>query len=231
MLFLLSCLLSYESDRDRKTISFEQTKAVRHVNYRHGYDSSVKIVTIDTGLVTGHGSGNYFKIGKDRFIMTAAHVLNDSAVFFIEDKSEIVFLQPVYIDKYYDIAILVPHRELLGVKATEYRINKKIDILGMLVNYTGYPADLPKVLLSGTISYSGISHAIMHSYAVPGSSGSIVFDNSGRAIGVLNAVKVGMYGLSPFPSLEEDIVFIERLLMFDRTKIKELLKLWRKQEN
>ena len=86
MLFLLSCLLSYEIEHDRQTISLEQTQAVRHVNYRHGYDSSVKINSIESGLITGHGSGNYFKIGKEKFIITAAHVIRESAVFFVEDK-------------------------------------------------------------------------------------------------------------------------------------------------
>tara|TARA_Y100001973_G_C5196882_1_gene334887 strand:+ start:2303 stop:2863 length:561 start_codon:yes stop_codon:yes gene_type:complete len=186
---------------------------------------------VESGLITGHGSGNYFKIGKEKFIITAGHVIGDSAVFFIEDNNEAVFLEVVYIDPYYDIAILVPHRELIDIKATNYKINKKLDILGTTVNYTGYPADLPKVMLSGTISHSGISYAIMHSYAVPGSSGSVVFDNAGRVIGVLNAVKVGMYGLSPFPTLEEDIVFIERLFMFDRKSIKEILGLWRELRN
>ncbi len=231
MLFLLSCLLSYESDLNRKTINFEQTKAVRHVNHQHGYKSSVKIITLDSGLVTGHGSGNYFKIGKERFIVTAAHVISESAVFFINDKREAVMLEPIYVDRFYDIALLSPSRELFEVEATEYKINKKIDILGVLVNYTGYPSDLPKVMLSGTIAHAGVAYAIMHSYAVPGSSGSVVFDNSGRAVGVLNAVKVGMYGLSPFPSLEEDIVYMERLIMFDRTRIKGIIKRWRKEKS
>ena len=231
MLFLLSCLLSYEMEHDRQTISLEQTQAVRHVNYRHGYDSSVKINSIESGLITGHGSGNYFKIGKEKFIITAAHVIRESAVFFVEDKGEAVFLEPVHVDEYCDMAILVPHRELHTIKAVNYKVNKKKDILGMTINYTGYPSDLPKVMLSGVVSHSGLSYAIIHSYAAPGSSGSIIFDNSGRVIGVVSAVKVGMYGLSPFPSLEEDIIYIERLVDFDRGKIKRVLKLWRNMKN
>ena len=231
MLFLLSCLLSYEMENDRQTISLEQTQAVRHVNYKHGYDSSVKINSIESGLITGHGSGNYFKIGKEKFIITAAHVIRESAVFFVEDKGEAVFLEPVHVDKYCDMAILMPHRELHTIKAANYKVNKKKDILGMTINYTGYPSDLPKVMLSGEVSHSGLSYAIIHSYAAPGSSGSIVFDNSGRIIGVVSAVKIGMYGLSPFPSLEEDIIYIERLVSFDRGKIKRVLKLWRNMKN
>jgi S1-C subfamily serine protease len=231
MLFLLSCILSYEAEQNKTTVGLEQTRAMWYVNHHHGYNSSVKISTIDNGLISGHGSGNYFKIGRERFIITAAHVVSDGAAFFVMDNGEPVFLETVYMDNYYDIAIMSVHRKLETIKATEYRNNKKVDILGMSVNYSGYPADLPKVMLTGTISHSGISYAIMQSYAVPGSSGSIVFDNAGRAIGVINAVRVGMYELSPFPHLEENIVYVERLIRFDRKRIREILKLWRLQEN
>ena len=231
MLFLLSCLLSYEVDRDRATIDIEQTNAVRYVSYKKGFNSSVKINSIDNDLISGHGSGNYFKIGREKFIMTAAHVISEAAVFFIEDAGEPVFLKPIYIDPFYDIALLIPHRNLIDVEAVDYRVNNKKDILGLTVNYTGHPSDFPKVMLSGTISHSSVSYAIMHSFAVPGASGSVVFDNSGRAIGVLSAVKIGFYGLSPFPNLEEDMVFLDRLLDFKRSKVKRILKLWRKSKN
>jgi len=228
MLFLLSCLLSFETDHKQTTIEIEQTKAVRHINYSHSNKSSVKITALEDGLVTGHGSGNYFKIGKERFIITAGHVITGGSAFFIYDMDEPVFLSPVHIDKHNDIAILIVSRELVEIKAVNYRLNKKPNILGITVNYTGYPSDLPKTLFTGIISHSGVGFAIMPSFAVPGSSGSIVFDNSGKAIGVLNAVKVGMYGLSPFPRLEENVVFVERLSKFDRKYIKEILESWRR---
>ena len=228
MLLLLSCLLSYEADRERTTIGIEQTKAVRHINYDRGNKSSVKIITMEDGLVAGHGSGNYFKIGRHKFIITAGHVVQGGSVFFIYDKDEAVFLECIHLDKHSDLAIMVPSRELKEIKAVDYRINKKSDILGLSVNYTGYPSDLPKTLFTGTISHSGVGFAIMQSFAIPGSSGSIVFDNSGKAVGVISAVKVGMYGLSPFPHLEENVVYIERLSRFNRKKIKEILELWRR---
>ena len=228
MIFLLSCLLTYEADRDRTVIGMEQTKAVRHINYDRGNKSSVKITAMEDGLITGHGSGNYFKIGKERFIITAGHVIHGGSAFFIYDGDEMVHLETIHVDRYYDIAFMKPIRKLVNIKAVDYRVNKKQDILGLSVNYTGYPSDLPKTLFTGMISHSGIGFAIMQSFAVPGSSGSIVFDNSGRVVGVLNAVKVGMYGLSPFPHLEENVVFIERLSKFDRKKIRGIMELWRK---
>jgi len=231
MLFLLSCLMSYETDSDQTTFGIEQTMAVHHVNFDYGRKSSVKIQTIDNGILAGHGSGNYFKVGKEKFIITAAHVVTDGAAFFIVDSGEPVFLEHIHVDRYMDIAIMKPHRELTSVKPINYRNNKKADTVGMSVNYTGYPSDLPKTSFTGVVSYSSVGYAIMQSWAVPGSSGSVVFDNSGKVVGIVNAVKVAHYGLSVFPRLEENIVYIERMIKYDRKDIVEIIKKWRQEKN
>ena len=46
MLFLLSCLMSYETDSDQTTFGIEQTMAVHHVNFDYGRKSSVKSLRI-----------------------------------------------------------------------------------------------------------------------------------------------------------------------------------------
>ena len=230
-LFLLSCLLSHETDLEHTTISLEQTRAINHVNFKYGHKSSVKIEVLQQDLVTGHGSGNYFKIGKYKFIITAGHVINDASAVFVSDSNEPVLLQVAYIDPYSDLAILIPNRDLFEVKPINYRNCRKKDILGRTVNYTGYPSDLPKTSFTGIVSHSGIGYAIIQSYAVPGSSGSVVFDNSGKAIGIVKAVKIGHYGLSLFPRLEENVVFIERLTEFNKKNIVEIIKSWGKSKN
>lgn len=230
-LFLLSCLLSHESDLGHTTLSLEQTKAISHVNFKYGHKSSVKIEVLHEGLVSGHGSGNYFKIGKHKFIITAGHVIHDASAVFVLDSGEPVLLELAYTDPYSDLAILIPSRDLFEIKTVEYRNCRKQDILGKTVNYTGYPSDLPKTSFTGTVSHSGVGYAIIQSYAVPGSSGSVVFDNSGRVVGIVNAVKIGHYGLSLFPRLEENVVFIERMTEFNKKNIVEIIKLWGKSKN
>ena len=62
----------------------------------------------------------------------------------------------------------------------------------------------------------------MQSFALPGSSGSVVFDYWGRAIGVVSAVKVGFTGMSPFPELVETAVIVQKIGFIDHGFIKEL---------
>lgn len=229
MLFLLSCLLTYEEDDKQTTISVEQTKAVHFENFHHGYNSSVQIYAIDDqGETTGHGSGNYFKIGKERFIITADHVIQHGSAFLVKDGTSVVPIETVYRDPVQDIIIVAPERKLESIKAKDYKINTKEDLLGMSVNYTGYPSDLGKSLFRGIVSSMDQRMIILQSFALPGASGSVVFDNAGRAVGVLSAVKLGVYEWSIFPQLHGTLVCIERLRFYKRKDIKEILKQWRK---
>jgi S1-C subfamily serine protease len=219
--------MSYETEGNRTEISMEQTKAVWYENFKPGHSSSLEINVLQGLDIIAHGSGNYFKIGKERFIITAAHVVNDGTAFFIRDKGEFVFMEIIYIDPYKDIAILIPMRELFDCRPHNYNNNNKKDILGMSVNYTGYPGQLGKATFRGIVSKSGINYAILQSFAIPGSSGSVVFDNSGKVVGVVSAVSVGVY-FPPLPQLDENIVYIERLYNINRKFIKERIKEWRK---
>ena len=220
--------MSYEVEDNRREIGLEQTRAIWYENFKAGHSSSVKVESVFGVGETSHGSGNYFKIGKEKFILTAAHVVNDSVAVFLLDKGEYVFLEIAYIDPYRDIAILIPERDLRDTKPVNYKVNAKEDILGMSINYTGFPGQLGKSTFRGIISKSGINYAILQSFAIPGSSGSVVFDNSNRVVGVVSAVSVGMY-FAPIPQLDENVVYIERVASLNKKVIRELIVQWRKQ--
>ena len=228
-LLFLSCILGYQEEGNLTTFSIEQTYAAHYHNYSKAIDTSLRIVVFDTDFKeVGHGSANYFKIGGQKFIITAAHVVSDPAFpAYVDDKSVYIKLNVVYVDELHDIAILIPNQELKSKKPTDYRINKKLDITGLSVVHAGYPSDLGLSAFNGTVASCSQNSIMMQSFALPGSSGSIVFDNKGKVVGVLSALKMGMYGYSPYPQIHPTLVYVSRLNKYDRNDIKEIIAKWK----
>ena len=72
----------------------------------------------------GHGSGNYFKMGKHRFIITAAHVVDGGEVW-IQDGLEVVKSETLWVDKERDIAIIRPMGELSMTKPVKLKVQHR----------------------------------------------------------------------------------------------------------
>ena len=228
LLAMLACTLGYDYGGKEATVSFEQTKAAHYYYYDKAIRSSVRIISYAEEEEMGHASSNYFKIGQHHFIITAAHVLGDGESLYAKDGQDKVRLYPAILDESNDLLFLVPEKKLKSVKAVKYVVNKDLDILGKTVLYAGYPADLEKSVFHGTVSTYGISSFLMQSFALPGASGAVVFDNKGMPIGVLSAIKMGMYGISPYPQLHGSLVYVNRLNQYDKYKVEELLVKWKK---
>jgi hypothetical protein len=75
-------------------------------------------------------------------------------------------------------------------------------------------------MLSGIMDKTG--YIIMQSYAWMGSSGSGVFDEKGRYVGVLVALDVewGLWG----PELQENIVYVSPIWGINVDEVEELLE-------
>jgi len=224
---ILACTLGYNYDNGGVSLSLDQTASAHYFYYDKAIKSSMRILSFVGDEEVGHASGNYFKIGYHKFVITAAHVITGQEILYAEDYKDKVELSVVYVDTGNDIAFLVPKRELKSIKAINYRTNKELDIMGKTMVYAGYPADMNKSVFHGTVSTQTRYSFIMQSFALPGSSGSVVFDNKGRIVGVLSAIKMGMYGISPFPQLHGALVFVNRLSFYDRYMIEEILVKWK----
>lgn len=222
LLLLFSCLMSMEVDKESTVVAFE-SKSLPSCNQKleAGMSSSVRIGFEIPDQGHGWGSGNYFKLGKYKFVITASHVVSETDNLFILENDEKVPIKVVYNNIYRDIAIVVPEWDL-EARPRNLKINSDEDIVGEMVNYTGYPSDLGKSTYIGYVSKSNQQAVIMQSFALPGSSGSVVFDKKGRAIGIVSAVKVAETGLSPFPELVESLVFVERFSFLNKKFLKEV---------
>ena len=225
---ILACTMSYEKDSEEVILSFEQTAATHYFYYDKPIKSSLRILSFIGGEETGHASGNYFKIGHHKFIITAAHVIsNQQEVLYAVDYKDKVELEVAYVDTGNDIAFLVPKKELKSAKAINYRTNKKLNIMGETMVYAGFPADLNKSVFHGTVSTESRYSFAMQSFALPGASGSVVFDNKGLVVGVLSAIKMGYHGIGPWPQLHATLVFVNRLNFYDKYMIEEILVKWK----
>ena len=227
ILMFFSCLVTFEDGENRTAITFEQAQTTKSFSNKTPLTSSGKILVMKDEIILGHGSGNYFRIGKHRFILTAAHVVTDSDTVFLDDGDNYVAADVMHIDSKLDIAILVPKHEMKNSTAIEYRPNNKKDLTGLSVVYAGYPADLEKSIFNGMISSCSYNNFSMQSFALPGASGSVIFDNSGRVLGVLTAIKMSYNALSPFPQMHPALVYVTRINYYSRKSIRELLVKWK----
>ena len=221
LLFLFSCVMPMLDTSDDMLIESDDQITYSVSKVDHSLSSSVKLV-IKKGEDRGHASGNYFKYGKNKFIITAAHVV-DSGEIWVEDGIEIVKAEVLWVDADRDIAIIRPMGELNKTKPIKFKINTDNNKVGTIIRYAGYPSNLNKMVLSGMVAQQNEVRIVLQCFALPGSSGSVIFDERGKAVGVLSAVSVQMNPFIGVPELEENIVYAGRLDFITRVFLKEVL--------
>ena len=186
------------------------------------YLSSVVVQVLEEGLPVGTGSGNYFKLGKHRFIITAAHVVEaESEILIIEKGYSMTEAKVIYSDPNSDIAILVPKEKLKYTKAIPFRRDIS-NQMGEKVYHCGHPAREGWHISEGLLTGTHNDVLLANTFAWPGSSGSVLFDESGRVLGVLSAIRVG--GPFGLPDMIEHIVLVGNIKMLDQDVLKEILK-------
>ena len=222
LLFLFACVMPMLDTPDDTLLDAGDTETYSVSRLDRSLSSSVKL-TIKDGDARGHGSGNYFKYGKHRFIVTAAHVV-DAGEVWVNDGLSILKTEVLWSDKERDIAIIRPMGELSVAKPAKFKINYDKNKVGSIIRYAGYPDNLGKLVLEGIVSKQTEKDVVLQSFALPGSSGSVIFDKKGRAIAVLSAVSVQSNPWVGIPELEENIVYAGRLDFMDRRFLKDILK-------
>ena len=113
-LFFLACFVSGDMEEDRVTLELDRINLSMCATGEssHPYKSSLKLATLSEGQEVSHGSGNYFKLGDKRFIVTAAHVVLSEGDVVVSDGYEYVATRLLYLDTDKDIAIIKPGKDL-----------------------------------------------------------------------------------------------------------------------
>jgi len=158
---------------------------------------------------TAIGTATAFRYKGYTIAITAAHVIGGPP-YLVAALTDVQYemAKVVYFDSDADIAVLLLP-ELVGVKPMPLRtVREGSTRIGQETVYSGFPNDHDLFTIRGYVSAFGRSGAFyLHSYAWPGASGSCVFDEYGRLMGVLTAVGVGI-DMDGAPAAIEDVVYV-----------------------
>ena len=225
MWFLLLCLIGcravYHQEGDLTEVEFTPCTSQYSLGIAKASNSSVILLVFQNGIVTGHGSANYFYSGKHKFFITAAHSLERGDGYLIEEEGgNRVKANVVYVELGSDVAILAPEGELEETTPVLMSHSRSSNLLGHRVYYMGSPGNLRYALVEGFVMWANKDTAIIQSFGWFGASGSVVFDRGGRIVGVLQGVYVDQRGL--FEDVIEDVVFVQRIDFLSRKKIREI---------
>jgi len=225
-LFLLACQMFYYGDEEVSELQVTQVADSWNIGIQRAVSTTVKILVQLDGRTMGHGSGNLFYYHNELFVITASHVVNTQGLdYFIQEQNgNVLACRVIYNDIGNDIAIVKPYGKFTVTKASPYYTSMQKDLSAKEMYYSGNPGELEHVTLRGWVAESDHYSLVLQSFAWPGSSGSVVFDIAGRAIGVVSAIPIthnfydgGMIPLS-------QIVLVRRLEVLPRRTIREALR-------
>jgi S1-C subfamily serine protease len=169
-------------------------------------------VKVRSLLYGGHGSGTYMVAYDRRIVTTAAHVVRNESTMLIEGRDgEAVIGKVIFTDVSVDIAFLVVP-EIKSRTAIRYRPEMKYDerLVGKNLTYTGFPSHHDLLTIRGYVSALEHNMIVSNMFGWFGSSGSGVFDQSGRYLGCVSGIDVGRYGMGQRVPIEE-IVWVGQI--------------------
>ena len=188
----------------------------------NAYSSSVIVNAFSESGAAALGSGNYFQIWNKYFVITAAHVIEDKTEIFLTERSGYNYKARVaHIDKFRDIAILVPEEKMRFTKAVPYRPANGIDV-GREIFYCGNPNEMYFTTYHGMISGRTDQYILADTFAWPGSSGAVVFNGSGNVVGVVSSV--ALESPTGVPVLVPHFVRLGPVISLSKRKILELIR-------
>ena len=173
----------------------------------------------------GHGSGTYVRHMGFHLVITAAHVtrgdIGDLYRIGATDSSSVLGVL-VYEDSDIDAAVILVPR-IQDRTPMRYRPLSVSAEVGTDVVYSGYPSDLSLLTIRGAVAgYDRIPQngpvILLHTYGWFGCSGSGIYDDRGRYVGVLWGVSVERF---PYPQVIEDIIWVTPSYMIDENEILE----------
>ena len=195
-----------DSSNISRTYTISEKKSLKK-----SVDSAVRVMSIDeSGDGISLASGTYFVYLGKHYVLTVSHAIaglcEDLVVTYFTDSAKCI--EYTLINTQVDYAIIeieeIPNRKPLTVlNSIEFRPAKYPKLLDKIY-YTGYPNNIGPLSFAGTISgFADNGFIFLNSYAWTGSSGSGVFNDRGKLIGIIMALDVGttQYGVDVLENL------------------------------
>jgi serine protease Do len=196
-------------------------------------------------VIPANFMGTGFAISANGYVITSSHVIRDADSVFIEGTKGRYKAKVIFIDKYYDYAILkVEDSTFRSFGNLPYALRKNESELGEKIYTLGYPREeivFGEGSLSSVTGYMGDSSSYQVSIPVnPGNSGGPVLDEKGNLIGMISgkqstsdgaafAIKSSllMRSISEIPadSLKTPINLPKLNLMASQDRVKQLKRL------
>ena len=152
-------------------------------------------------------------------VVTAAHVVRNESVMAVDGRDgETVVGQVVFTDDTNDLAfIVVP--EIETRTAIRFRPEQRYDerLMGTSLTYTGFPSHHDLLTIRGYIAALEHEMLVTNMFAWFGASGSGVFDQRGRLVGIVSGIDVGNIG---FRIPLETIVWVAPISKIDLEMLK-----------
>lgn len=186
------------------------------ITERRARSAAVKVRSLLKG---GHGSGAYLIAHGRRVVVTAAHVVRSESVMAIDGRDgETVVGQVVFTDPARDIAFLVvPEMETRTPIRYRPQLSYNERMIGTNLTYTGFPSHHDLLTIRGYVAALERGMVVTNMFGWFGSSGSGVFDQQGRLVGIVSGIDVGNFG---FRLPLESLVWVAPMSTIDQEALK-----------
>ena len=178
-------------------------------------NAAVKVVEALTG---NHGSGTYMQMYGRFVVVTADHVVESNTTMQVHGRDqEIVIARVIYRNSKADLAVLITP-ELHTRVAMKWKLRRDDEnLLGTNIAYTGFPGRHDLLTIRGYVATLEKGYVVANMFGWFGASGSGVFDQRGRFVGVVSAIDAGSWQMRlPLDS----IVWISPGWNFDEPTLK-----------
>lgn len=141
----------------------------------------------------GYGTGTYYKLGKHHFVITASHVVGETNVAWVQEKTLAVDAKIIghvmHNDLIHDVAVILLDEPLKSRRPLTYPRHPRGErLLGAEVFYSGHPNRNDLLTIEGRVSGRLGDRLLLQSFTWFGASGANVFDHNGNLIGVLTGM-------------------------------------------